>query len=54
MQYPEAPTFDGRHNPKALIDWVHETDHFSEWYKLFDDRKVQFAKLKLIGRAKLF
>ena len=54
MQYPEAPTFDGCRNPKAFIDWVHEMNQFFEWYKLSDDRKVRFAKLKLIGQAKLF
>ena len=54
MQYPEAPTFDGRPDLKAFIDWVYEIDHFFECYKLSDERKVQFAKLKLIDRAKLF
>ena len=55
MQYPdEAPTFDGRPNPKAFIDWVNEMDHFFDWHKLSDDRKVRFAKLKLISRAKFF
>ena len=54
MKYPEAPTFDGRRDPKAFIDWVHEMDHFFEWYKLSDDKKVRFVKLKLIVRAKFF
>ena len=55
MQYPdEPPTFDGRPDPKAFIDLVHEMDYFFEWYKLSDNRKVRFAKLKLIGRDKLF
>ena len=55
MQYPdEASTFDGRPDPKAFIDWVNEMDHFFDWHKLSDDRKVQFAKLKLIRRAKFF
>ncbi|GFZ09160.1 hypothetical protein Acr_20g0009680 [Actinidia rufa] len=50
----EAPTFDGRLDPKAFTDWIHEMDHFFEWYNLSDDRKVRFAKMKLISRAKLF
>ena len=29
-------------------------DHFFEWYKLSDYRKVRFAKFKLVGRARLF
>ena len=55
MQYPdEAPTFDGRPDPKAFIDWVHEMNRFFNWHKLSDDKKVRFAKLKLISRAKFF
>ncbi|GFS43514.1 hypothetical protein Acr_00g0085550 [Actinidia rufa] len=50
----EAPTFDGRLDPKAFTDWTREMDHFFEWYNLSDDRKVRFAKIKLISRAKLF
>ncbi|GFZ13265.1 concanavalin A-like lectin protein kinase family protein [Actinidia rufa] len=47
MQYPdEAPTFDGRPDPKAFIDWVHKMNRFFDWHKLSDDRKVRFAKLK--------
>ena len=55
MQYPdEAPTFDGHLSRKTFTDWVCEMDHFFEWYKLSDDRKVRIAKLKLAGQAKLF
>ncbi|GFY97991.1 Sec20 family protein [Actinidia rufa] len=50
----EAPTFDGRLDPKVFTDWIREMDHFFEWYNLSDDRKVRFAKMKLISRAKLF
>ncbi|GFS38272.1 RING/FYVE/PHD zinc finger superfamily protein [Actinidia rufa] len=55
MQYPdEAPTFDGRPDPNAFIDWVHEMNRFFDWHKLSDDRKMRFAKLKLTSRAKFF
>ena len=56
MQYPdEALTFDGRLGPKVfIINWVNEMDQFFEWYKLSDDKKIQFSKLKLVCRAKLF
>ena len=41
MQYPdEAPTFDGRPDLKAFIDWVNEMDYFFNWNKLSDDSKV--------------
>ena len=45
----KAPTFDGRLDPKTLTDWVHEMDHIFEWYNLSDDRKVRFAKMKLVS-----
>ena len=55
MQYSdEAPTFDGRPDPKAFVDQVHEMNHFFDCHKLSEDRKVRLTKLKLIGRAKLF
>ena len=54
MQYLETPTFDGHPDPQAFADWVLKMDHLFEWYKLFGDRKVQFAKLKLVGQARLF
>ena len=28
-------------------------EHFFEWYELSEDRNVRFAKMKLVGRAKL-
>ncbi|GFS43486.1 hypothetical protein Acr_00g0085450 [Actinidia rufa] len=35
----EAPTFDGRLDPKAFTNWIREMDHFFEWYNLSDDKK---------------
>ena len=49
----EAHTFDGVRNPQVYNDWVREMEHFFEWYELFEDRNVRFAKMKLVGRAKL-
>ena len=55
MQYhDEARTLDGLLDPKAFTDWVREMDQFFEWYKLSNDKKVRFAKLKLVGQDKLF
>ncbi|GFS34413.1 hypothetical protein Acr_00g0033900 [Actinidia rufa] len=41
----EAPTFDGRLDPKAFTDWIREMDHFFEWYNLSDDRKVEMKEI---------
>ncbi|GFZ11294.1 hypothetical protein Acr_22g0006920 [Actinidia rufa] len=39
--------------PKFSNDWFSEIDHFFDWHKLSNDKKVRFAQMKLIGRAKL-
>jgi hypothetical protein len=49
----EAPTFDGRLNPKVFSDWMREMDHFFEWYDFSEEKRARFAKMKLIARAKL-
>ncbi|KAF3976745.1 hypothetical protein CMV_000101 [Castanea mollissima] len=40
-------------NPQVYNDWVQEKEHFFEWYDFSEDKKVRFAKMKLVGRAKL-
>ena len=29
-------------------------DHYFEWYDMNDERKIRFAKMKLLGQAKLY
>ena len=29
-------------------------DHYFEWYDMFNKRRVRFAKMKLLGQAKLY
>ncbi|KAK8963965.1 Exonuclease 1 [Platanthera guangdongensis] len=48
----DAPSFDGRLDPKAFSDWLLDMDHYFEWYDMSDERCVRFAKMKLIGQAK--
>ncbi|KAK8926104.1 hypothetical protein KSP39_PZI018936 [Platanthera zijinensis] len=49
----DAPSFDGRLDPKAFCDWLLDMDHYFEWYDMSDVRCVRFAKMKLIGQAKM-
>ncbi|XP_038970638.1 uncharacterized protein LOC113461045 [Phoenix dactylifera] len=49
----DAPSYDGRLDPKVFIDWLADMDHYFEWYSLSEDRRVRFAKMKLTGPAKL-
>jgi hypothetical protein len=50
----EAPTFDGRHDPWIFDMWIRDMDRFFEWQNLSDNRKVRFAEMKLIGKAKTY
>ncbi|KAK8951621.1 hypothetical protein KSP39_PZI004098 [Platanthera zijinensis] len=50
----DAPSFDGRLDPKAFSDWLLDMDHYFEWYDMSDERCVRFAKMKLTGQAKVF
>ncbi|KAK8923695.1 hypothetical protein KSP39_PZI019139 [Platanthera zijinensis] len=50
----DAPSFDGRLDPKAFSDWLLDMDHYFEWYDMSDERCVRFAKMKLVGQAKVF
>nr|CAD1838142.1 unnamed protein product [Ananas comosus var. bracteatus] len=50
----EAPTFDGRFDPKTFTDWLTDMDQFFDWYDMSDDRRVRFTKMKLVGAAKQY
>ncbi|KAK8929046.1 hypothetical protein KSP39_PZI017906 [Platanthera zijinensis] len=50
----DAPTFDGRLDPKAFSDWLLDMDRYFDWYDMSDDRCVRFAKMKLVGQAKVY
>jgi hypothetical protein len=50
----EAPTFDGRHDPWIFDMWIRDMDRFFEWHNMSDNRKVRFAKMKLIDEAKIY
>ena len=50
----EAPNFDGQLDLTKFLDWLADMDHYFEWYDMSDERRVRFAKIKLLGQAKLF
>ena len=50
----EAPSFDGQIDLRAYSDWESDMDHYFEWYEMSDERKVRFAKMKLVGQARLY
>ena len=50
----EAPTFDGCLNPWVFIDWLHQMEKFFDCYHWAKNKKVRYARMKLIGKANLF
>ena len=50
----EAPSFKGQMDPIKLLDWLVDMDHYFEWYDMSEERRVRFAKIKLVGQAKLY
>ena len=50
----EAPTFDGCLNPWVFIDWLRQMEKFFDCYHWAKNKKVRYARMKLIGKANLF
>ena len=51
----EAPYFDGcKNNPWDFVNWMNGMEQFFEQANFADNKKVRFAKLKLIGKAQRF
>ena len=50
----EAPSFDGQMDPTKFMDWLPDMDHYFEWYDMSEERRVRFAKIKLLSQVKLF
>ncbi|KAF3956400.1 hypothetical protein CMV_018465 [Castanea mollissima] len=50
----EAPTFDGCLDPWVFTDWLRQMEKFFDYYHWAENRKVRYARMKLIGRADLF
>ena len=47
----DAPTFDGNLDRKVYMDWESDMDQYFEWYEMSEERKVKFAKFKLVRQA---
>ena len=50
----EAPTFDGCLYPWVFTDWLRQIEKFFDYYHWVENKKVRYARMKLIGRANLF
>ena len=50
----EAPTFDGYLDLWVFTDWLRQMEKFFDYYHWAENKKVRYARMKLIGRADLF
>ncbi|KAG0499656.1 hypothetical protein HPP92_004347 [Vanilla planifolia] len=50
----EIPSFEGSLNPKEYLEWEAAIDKYFQWFRLTEDRKVLFAKMKLSKQARLY
>ena len=50
----EAPTFDGYLDLWVFTDWLRQMDKFFDYYHWAENKRVRYARMKLIGRADLF
>ena len=51
---PEVTAFDGSLDPKRYMDWEAGLDEYFDWYKLPEDRRIQFAQMKLTGQDRIY
>lgn len=50
----DAPEFDGRLDPEALLDWLESIEKYFNWYHMPDYQRLCFAKMKLIKSTKRY
>ena len=50
----EAPTFNGCLDLWVFTDWLRQMDKFFDYYHWAKNKKVRYAKMKLIGRVDIF
>ena len=50
----EVPNFEGKVDATQFVDWLAAIEEYFNWYDIIDDRRVRFAKMKLVGLAKIW
>lgn len=50
----DVPDFDGRFDATNFIDWVSAIEEYFDWYDMTNERRVRFAKMKLVNLAKVW
>ncbi|WJZ84476.1 hypothetical protein VitviT2T_004079 [Vitis vinifera] len=50
----EVPDFEGKVDATQFVDWLAVIEEYFNWYDMMDDRRVRFAKMKLVGLEKVW
>ena len=50
----EDSTFNGSPNPRAFNDWFANLDYFFDRYRFFEERRVRFARRKLVCLVRIY
>ena len=50
----DPPSFEGSLGPRVYLDWEAGMDRYFEWYDMPDQRRVRFAKMRLLGRVQTY
>ncbi|XP_024200577.1 uncharacterized protein LOC112203910 [Rosa chinensis] len=50
----EVPDFEGKTDPIVFSDWLARIEEYFDWYDMDDERRVRFAKMKLVLLAKVW
>ena len=37
--------------PQVFLDWIFDMNHYFDCYDIFDEKRIRFAKMKLVGKA---
>ena len=46
--------FEGRVDLMVFSNWITSIEEYFDWYGMADDRQARFAKMKLVGLAKVW
>lgn len=50
----ETSIFHGIHNPHILSDCIADMDYNFNQYRMFNERKVQFARMRLVKPIRIY
>ena len=50
----EALTFYGKLDLQVFLDWTSDMNHYFDSYDTSNERRIRFAKMKLVGQGRQY